>query len=392
MPHTAIPTRDIFDAGGRGIRHENLRRTNEKAVLTIIGFNAGVSNAEISRLSGLAPQTVSAILNDLEANELVVRGPVLRGRRGQPATPLELNKDGAYGIGVDLGWRHICVGSINFHGEVLGSRVTEFAYPDATTVADTIAGMVAELVAELPVDRRSRLLDIGVAMPKDFIADLDLNGAPAEQISLWQKLDLKAELAARTGLEVMLLDDGNSGCWAELIALPRPRPENILYFLCTDHVAAGVVSGGSLLEGLSGHGADLGAMLVRLDDSILEVHEVASIAALGRSLLAAGKIHDFTTWETWADPSPERDIWIGRAAKALARSVYNAMMLIESPLVIVDTVLGSDVNALICERLRVELTELPVRNFDPPDVVPGTFGRTAPTVGAAELPLFRRYF
>lgn len=39
-------------------------------------------------MSGLAPQTVSAILNDVEAAGLIVRGEVLRGRRGQPATPI----------------------------------------------------------------------------------------------------------------------------------------------------------------------------------------------------------------------------------------------------------------------------------------------------------------
>jgi DNA-binding MarR family transcriptional regulator len=42
-------------------------------------------------LSGLSPQTVSAILATLEADGLITRGPVLRGRRGQPATPIILN-------------------------------------------------------------------------------------------------------------------------------------------------------------------------------------------------------------------------------------------------------------------------------------------------------------
>ena len=84
---TSEPVRDAFDAGGRGLQHQGLRRANERAVLTVIGFNPGVSNADIARLSGLAPQTVSAILTDLDGMGLIARGEVLRGRRGQPATP-----------------------------------------------------------------------------------------------------------------------------------------------------------------------------------------------------------------------------------------------------------------------------------------------------------------
>ena len=48
MSSTIEPLRDIFDAGGRGLQHHGLRRANERAVLTVVGFNPGVSNADIA--------------------------------------------------------------------------------------------------------------------------------------------------------------------------------------------------------------------------------------------------------------------------------------------------------------------------------------------------------
>ena len=393
MPHTAIPTRDIFDAGHLGIRHETLRRTNEKAVLTVVGFNPNVSNAEISRLSGLSPQTVSAILATLEADGLIERRPVVRGRRGQPATPIGLNKTGAFAIGVEIGWRHLCVATVNFHGQVEAYRGAAHAFPDATTIFDTIAAMAGELLAELPEEHRTRLLDIGVAMPRDLAANLDLIGAPAGQIALWRNVDVIAELKARTGLEITTLNDGNCGLWAELIGLPRPRPANILYFLCSQRVAAAVIVNGKLIEGPAGGGANLGAMLLETDaDGPLDVHAAASVAALSQVLAKAGKKPDLSNWQSWGEESPERNIWIKGAAKALARTAFNAMTVIESPLVVLDTVLDKAVTELLAEQFRVELAALPVRNFEPPGVIVGQFGRMAPTIGAAELPLFRRYF
>src|SRR5690606_32187911 len=58
--------RDAFDVRGRGLQPQGLRRANERAVLTVIAFYPGSSNAEIARRAGLAPQTVSAILSDCE--------------------------------------------------------------------------------------------------------------------------------------------------------------------------------------------------------------------------------------------------------------------------------------------------------------------------------------
>ena len=73
---------------GRGIQPSHVRQTNQRAILSVISLQPGISNAELARVTDLAPQTVSAVLTDLEQLNLVTRGEVLRGRRGQPATPL----------------------------------------------------------------------------------------------------------------------------------------------------------------------------------------------------------------------------------------------------------------------------------------------------------------
>ena len=73
-----------------------MRLANERAVLTLIAGVPGVSNADIARRSGLGPQTTARILTDLESRDLIIRGEVLRGRRGQPATPYRLNPQGGY--------------------------------------------------------------------------------------------------------------------------------------------------------------------------------------------------------------------------------------------------------------------------------------------------------
>lgn len=392
---TTEPVRDAFDAGGRGLQHQGLRRANERAVLTVIGFNAGVSNAEIARLSGLAPQTVSAILTELEAMGLIARGEVLRGRRGQPATPISLHPQGAFAIGVEIGWRHIDVLLLNLQAQVLARRHSDHVFPDAAVIVDDIVAMMDEVLASLPDGLRPRLTDIGVAMPTNIAGNLELVEAPEGQRELWEQLDLAGELTRRSGIEVTLFNDGNAACWGELMAFPKPRPSDFIYFLIGRYIAAGIVGEGTLWEGPSDNSANLGSMLVDNGEAGLQVaHFIASVTALERRLEAAGfsvDPYDPANWP-WADFGPVLDAWLDDSARALAKVVFNTQTVIESGLAVIDSILPAPIVAQLVQRLDAQLRQLPISPYRPPQVLPGHLGALAPATGAAELTLYRRYF
>lgn len=392
---TSEPVRDVFDAGGRGLQHHGMRRANERAVLTVIAFNDGVSNAEIARLSGLAPQTVSAILTDLEQAGLTAKGEVLRGRRGQPATPIFLRADGALAVGVEIGWRHVDVVLVDLHAKVLARQHRDHAHPDAATLPADIAGMIALVLEHLPDAQRARLRDIGVAMPTRIAGNLHLVGAPETQRLPWEEQDITGDLAQRTGLVVTPVNDGNAACWAELIASPRPRPSDFIYFLISRYIAAGIVGQGTLWEGPSGNSANLGSMLVSDGAGHMQAaHFVASLTALEQRLSAAGHAVDarqIDRWD-WAGFGDVLDQWIADSASALARVVFNTTTVIESGLVVIDGVLPGWVIARLVTQLEAELRRLPIASYVPPRVLPGHLGGLAPAMGAAQLTLYRRYF
>lgn len=389
------PVRDVFDAGGRGLQHHGLRRANERAVLTLIGFNSGVSNAEIARLSGLAPQTVSAILTDLEEAGLISRGPVLRGRRGQPATPIFLRGEGALSFGVEIGWRHVEIVLLNMSAQVLGTRRWHYDFPDARNLLADIAKAIGELRSTLSDAQQARVQDIGIAMPTSIAAHMYLVEAPEEQRGLWAELDVVGELERRCGLEVTVLNDGNAACWAELIAFPRPRPGDFIYFLISRYIAAGIVAGGALWEGANGNSANMGSMLVRHGEGPLQPAQfIASVTALEQRLTEAGFLvipGQFETWD-WDTFAPVVDQWIADSGNILARVVYNTSMIIDTGLVIIDSILPPSLSERLVAAVEAELKRLPVQTFTAPQVMQGHLGELAPAMGAAELTIFRRFF
>ncbi len=377
------------------MQHHGLRRANERAVLTLIGFNSGVSNAEIARLSGLAPQTVSAILTDLEEAGLISRGPVLRGRRGQPATPIFLRGEGALSFGVEIGWRHVEIVLLDMSVQVLGTRRWHYDFPDARNLLADIAKAIGELRSTLSDAQQARVQDIGIAMPTSIAAHMYLVEAPEEQRGLWAELDVVSELERRCGLEVTVLNDGNAACWAELIAFPRPRPGDFIYFLISRYIAAGIVAGGALWEGAKGNSANMGSMLVRHGEGPLQPAQfIASVTALEQRLTEAGFLvipGQFETWD-WDTFAPVVDQWIADSGNILARVVYNTSMIIDTGLVIIDSILPPSLSERLVAAVEAELKRLPVQTFTAPQVMQGHLGELAPAMGAAELTIFRRFF
>lgn len=396
MNKTDELTRDVFESGRRGLTHHDVRRANERTVLRVVGFNAGASNADISRLSGLAPQTISAILTGLETDGLIKRGEVLRGRRGQPATPILLDENGGFAIGVEIGWRHLDVVLLDMHASVLQHHHREYAYPDARTIIETIADLTAAFAQSLAPKQRTRLLDLGIAMPSHLAAGMDFIGAPAAQTALWTELDLVERLEERTGLAVTVFNDGNAGCWAELIALEPPRPANIIYLQVSHFIAAGIVGDGALWEGPTGDAAELGSILVSQDNGPPRMaHLSASVHALRRRLDDAG--HTFADRLcplelARPDLQTTVDSWLSVAARSLAQVIFNTTTVVEQPLVVLDTILGPEISGSLVHQVKQEHEKLPARRTAPPPLVGGQLGHMAPSIGAAELPLFRRYF
>lgn len=105
-----------------GTNLEHARAHNRRVVIEAIRLHGELTRAEIARLTSLTPQTVSNIATELEqAGILSSHLPRRAGGRGQPATPLTLNPDSAYSIGIHLDHQSLLMivvdlsGSVRFH-------------------------------------------------------------------------------------------------------------------------------------------------------------------------------------------------------------------------------------------------------------------------------------
>jgi predicted NBD/HSP70 family sugar kinase len=386
---------DFFEPAGRGVQHSSLRAANRRAVLTTIAFNPGISNADVSRRTGLAPQTASAIVAELEEDGLLSRGDVLRGRRGQPATPLFLKLDAAYSIGIDVGWRHIDMVLVDLSAQPIARYRRDFAYLDAHTIVDELVTGIRGLLEKLDASQRDRLIGIGIASPTNIARNIDDLGAPAEQAKLWKTLTLSAEVEKALGIPTMWFNDGNAACWAELVMMGQPRPANFAYLHIDSFLAAGLVAEHNLWEGPTGNSANLGSMLVCKPNGTRDFgHLIASIRALELRLEAAGialPSTDPLEWP-WADWEPHVAPWLTACGEALAQIIMNTAAVLEFDLAIIDGAMPRPLLERLLVETQLAIENLPAMTFDRPRLKLGRLGHDAMPLGASFMPIFRKYF
>ena len=121
---------------GRGSKQGDVRLHNEQLMLTLVRRHGALAKAELARLTGLSPQTVSVIMRKLEEEGLLTRGAPVRGRVGQPSIPMTLAPYGVFSLGLKIGRRSVDLVLMDFVGHVLETRRRFYAWPLPDAVLD----------------------------------------------------------------------------------------------------------------------------------------------------------------------------------------------------------------------------------------------------------------
>lgn len=377
----------------RGSNQGGMRAYNERAVLTLLRQSGPLAKSEIARATGLTAQTVSVIMRALEAEGLLQRCDPVRGRIGQPMVPMRLAERGAFFLGLKVGRRSLEIILTDFLGRVLAARRQDCRFPSPDEVLAFASDAAASLTGALEPAEQSRLAGLGVAMPFYF---WDWTGAPEQPGSTlsWQGRDIAAELSARLQIPVYAENDGSAACNAELVFGGPEVPRDFLYVFIGYFAGGGLAVEGQLFTGRSGNAGAVGSLPVgERNGRPVQLIEVASLAALERMLADSGR-PGAALWaspDAWDVPPALLDTWVGQAAQGLSRAIAAASCMIDFQTVVIDGWLPAGLRHGLTERTRTHLNNNRLPGVALPELREGTAGSGARSLGAASLPLSRRF-
>jgi predicted NBD/HSP70 family sugar kinase len=390
--HAPAPPPILNPAGGAN--QVRVRAYNERLVLSLVRLYGSLSKADIARRSGLSAQTVSVIMRELESEGLLSRGAPVRGRVGQPSTPMHLNADAVYSFGVKMGRRSADLVLMDFVGKIRLQLHKTYAYPLPEDFLSFIASGIAELERRLDDEQRSRIAGIGIAAPFELWNWADEVGAPAGAMEVWRGFDLQSAVESRVSYPVFLQNDATSACGAELVFGVGPSYPDFVYFFIGSFIGGGIVLNSAIFSGRTGTAGAIGPLPVRgKNGETMQLLEIASIFVLENMLRERG-IDPEPLWysaDDWVDFGEPMEVWIQDTAKALAQAIVAAASIIDFSAAVIDGGFPIWVRQRIVEATIREAARLDLQGVVMPEIIEGAVGAQARAIGGASLPIFARY-
>ncbi len=380
----------------RGSSQGGLRQYNERVVLQALRLHGALPAAELARLTHLTAQTISMITKRLLDDGLLLKGAPQRGKVGQPSVPLSLNPDGAFSIGIKVGRRSLDVLLLDFAGQARERWTIGYDFPDPDAVLPEIGLRLREVRRKLGPERRERLQGIGIAAPLQLSAWRELLGADPEVAAKWDRIDLRAEVEALSGLPVQLLKDTAAACVAELVAGRGRALKSFLYVFVDTFIGGGLVLDSQLRAGLNGNAGAIGSLplgMGRGGSPPAQLLGVASLLNLEQAWAAAGLATDAAGDERalQAPWEPVTRAWLEDAASAVALAVDSAACLLDLEAVILDGSFSPALRDLMQASVQAALNRYDWRGVVRPAVLTGTIGSDARALGGALLPLYANF-
>ncbi|MGY2876401.1 putative NBD/HSP70 family sugar kinase [Marmoricola sp. URHA0025 HA25] len=379
-----LPLGDRRGAGSA----QSLRRANRRRFLGALGSRGPLSQAELSRETGLSPAAVSALVKELVADEVVRVASSTRG--GRRVTEVSLVEGEQLVLGVDLGHRHVRIALADSAGTIL-AEIT-----DPRGVAWRLQSDLSRL-SELrdrvvqDADRSTSavvLAAIGVPVPFEPTR-------PGRLAREWSVEDVSGRIAQALGVPVVIENDANLGAIGEARRGAGNDCADFIYVKAAHGLGAGLVLGSRLYHGGLNAAGEIGHMSV--DDTgplcacggrgCLELYAAggAIATALARVHGSEPSLQDIVARCLAGEPSFVRAV--ADAGQHLGFVLANVTNLLAPSRIILGGELSSVGNTLVDAVQRGVRTGAARTLGEQVEVVSAELGDRAEVVGAVELAL-----
>lgn len=240
------------------LRKSALRQANERLVLNAIRENPHLSRVEISRITGLAPSSVTFIVKRLSRDKLIreekVDGAV--AQVGRPPAILRLLPSARYAVAVDISPAASRVALADWTGHILEIQPVEWE-TDAETLLRKLHGAIRNFVNSKP---GHRILGVGVAVPGVWD---DKTRTVTSAVNLgWKDVAVAALLEKGFGVPMYFDNNANLSALGERwFRSQGAKPlENFVFVTLGGGIGAGIIVAGHLVHGAFGRAGEFGHM------------------------------------------------------------------------------------------------------------------------------------
>jgi predicted NBD/HSP70 family sugar kinase len=385
----------------RGHRNGPARVDARARVFGVLAERGAVSRAELARRTSLAPSTVSAVVSELQQEQLVVEPvapdrPPDRAGVGRPPVLVALHRQAGVALGLDFGKRHLRVGLADLSHAVLAERHRMLdADLRAAEAIELATGLVEEVLAEAGADSTA-VVGVGMGLPGPVHRP---SGQLGDSTILpgWQGVRAADAMSDALGLPVEVQNDANLGALSESMWGAGRDADHMAYVKAATGVGAGLIIDGRPYVGAGGTAGEIGHTVIDPGGPICRCGNRGCLETLAGSTAVMAALRetygDDLTLAEAISGALDGDAGCRRAIADAGRSIGSAVATLCNLFNPRRIVVGGDLataGELLLDPLRESLRRGAIRSAaDDVDVVPGTLGDRAEVLGAVALVLRR---
>lgn len=408
-----------------GMNSATIRASNRSAIFEAIRHYAPISRKALAEQSGLNPATVTHIVDDLLAADLVVETrdrtavPARTSRAGRKPLYLAINADARFLVGLDLSRTRATVVVTNLAAEVHYQETYQVPLSHSAEMAvDRVLDLVAHAIRLSGISPQ-RLGGIGIGAPGPL--NVRTGTIMATTFEGWAHVPLKRLLEERFRVPVTVDNDANTAALAEQWFGAGRELATFVHVIVDAGVGAGIIVNGHLFVAGGDLNPEFGHTSVRADGPLcacgnrgcLELYcatpnlirQVVEAVQHGRASSLAPLVmaprtgftappdplhqdYDALTpahiWQAVEEGDPLACEVVGRACQHLAMGLANLVALFHPTVIFLGRdlgVAGPRTYAILRQALRSRAVPDAVR------VLPADLDAEAPAVGAVTLAL-----
>lgn len=240
-----------------------LKQKNSAEVLKALHLEQAVSRARIASLSGIAPSTVSSIIEKLEKEQIVeyMEASPVPSSVGRPPQLLRFNPKSFYVLGIEINLLDSRIMVVGIDGKVSKkAEISIHARNDPHGVLAQLTDAAGQTVAESGIEAE-RLIGVGVS----FRGLIDRHTGLIQRSTSfpeWRNVNIIEGLKRRFSLPVFAENNANAMVLGETRFGAGCGKKNVLGVIIEEGIGGGIIINSQLYKGSHSAAGELGHMTI----------------------------------------------------------------------------------------------------------------------------------
>ena len=383
----------------------------ELAILQLIYSGANNSRLELAKQADLSPSSITAIVQRLIKKGLVVESEPATSQLGRRPIPLQIRKDAAYLVGVDLGSFFLRIVITDINGEIVyKSQALTDMRVGRQRVLEKAFLSIHQAIRESNVPQKLiKGIGIGHSGVIDSAAGVVLSYPRPGQMEQWKNVPLRAIFEKEFDFPCLLEDSVRTSTIAEKCFGAGRDLSDFLYIDVGMGIGAGIFLNGKIYRGGGGRAGEFGHITIDESGPLCScgntgcLETLASSAAIIQNVRAAiekgidSRIREFiggdldkVSIEVIARAVSEDDSLayrvLQKSASYIGIGLANLVNLLNPKVVIFGGALFREIPQLIDDPLRRIIKQRSLeKSANEVQLVVSALGGEASALGAARL-------